>query len=82
MQASHTAEGVSLVEVARACAFKEAFDITDELGLREFAAQLHNSGTSLFARVAIRADEPSRVLPPRDGVFLKNRFRRAIGADT
>ena len=82
MQASHTAEGVSLVEVARACGFKEAFDIADEVGLREFAAQLHNSAASLFARVAIRADEPPRVLPPRDGVFLKNRFRRAIGADT
>jgi thiamine pyrophosphate-dependent acetolactate synthase large subunit-like protein len=82
MQASHTAEGVSLVEVARACGFKEAFDINDEVGLREFAAQLPNSAASLFARVAIRADEPPRVLPPRDGVFLKNRFRRAIGADT
>ena len=34
---------------------------------------------TLFARVAIRADEPPRVLPPRDGVYLKNRFRRAIG---
>ena len=82
MQASHTAEGVSLVEVARACGFKEAFNIDDEVGLREFAAQLPNSAASLFARVAIRADEPPRVLPPRDGVFLKNRFRRAIGADT
>jgi thiamine pyrophosphate-dependent acetolactate synthase large subunit-like protein len=82
MQASHTAEGVSLVEVARACGLMEIFDINDEVGLREFAAQLANSAASLFARVAIRADEPPRVLPPRDGVFLKNRFRRAIGADT
>ena len=82
MQASHTAEGVSLVEVARACGLKEAFDIDDELGLREFAVKLHNSASSLFARVVIRADEPPRVLPPRDGVLLKNRFRRAIGADT
>jgi thiamine pyrophosphate-dependent acetolactate synthase large subunit-like protein len=82
MQASHTAGGVALVGVAKACGFKEAFDITDELGLREFAAQLHHSATSLFARVAIHADEPSRVLPPRDGVLLKNRFRRATGAET
>ena len=34
---------------------------------------------TIFARVAIRADEPPRVLPSRDGVFLKNRFRRALG---
>jgi thiamine pyrophosphate-dependent acetolactate synthase large subunit-like protein len=82
MQASHTAETVMLTEVAKACGFKEAFDITDERGLREFAARIHNAATSLFARVAIRPDEPPRVLPPRDGVLLKNRFRRAIGADT
>jgi thiamine pyrophosphate-dependent acetolactate synthase large subunit-like protein len=82
MQASHTAETVVLTGVACACGFKETFDITDELGLREFAARLHRSATSLFARVAIRSDEPPRVLPPRDGVLLKNRFRRATGAET
>jgi thiamine pyrophosphate-dependent acetolactate synthase large subunit-like protein len=82
MQASHTAETVDLTGVAQACGFKETFDITDEVGLREFAVQLHNSAAGLFARVAIHADEPPRVLPPRDGVLLKNRFRQAIGADT
>ena len=81
MQASHTAESVELVAVARACGFKETFDIIDELGLRDFAAQIHNAATTLFARIAIRADEPPRVLPPRDGVYLKTRFRRAIGAE-
>ena len=82
MQASHTAETVDLTGVAQACGFKEAVDIIDENGLRDFAARIHNAATSLFARVVIRADEPPRVLPPRDGVLLKNRFRRAIGADT
>jgi thiamine pyrophosphate-dependent acetolactate synthase large subunit-like protein len=81
MQASHTAEAVELLGVARACGFKETFDITDELGLREFAAHIHDAAATLCARVAIRADEPPRVLPPRDGVFLKSRFRRAIGAE-
>jgi hypothetical protein len=37
---------------------------------------------TLFARVAIRADEAPRVLPPRDGVYLKTRFRRAIGIES
>jgi hypothetical protein len=37
--------------------------------------------TSLFARVAIRAEEPPRILPPRDGVLLKTRFRRATGVE-
>jgi hypothetical protein len=34
---------------------------------------------TLFARVQIAADEPPRVLPERDGVILKDRFRAAIG---
>ena len=78
MQASHAAEAVELVAVARACGFKETFDIIDEVGLRDFGARVHNAPTTLFARVAIRTDEPPRVLPPRDGVLLKTRFRRAI----
>jgi thiamine pyrophosphate-dependent acetolactate synthase large subunit-like protein len=81
MQASHTAEAVELVAVARACGFKETFDIIDELGLRDFAARIHDAPTTLFARIAIRADDPPRVLPPRDGVLLKTRFRRATGIE-
>ena len=55
----------------------------DEAGcrLRAFSARIHDADIALFARIAIRADEPPRVLPPRDGVFLKNRLRRAIGAE-
>jgi thiamine pyrophosphate-dependent acetolactate synthase large subunit-like protein len=81
MQASHTAEAVELVAVARACGFKETFDIIDELGLRDFAARIQDAPTTLFARIAIRADDPPRVLPPRDGVLLKTRFRRATGIE-
>jgi thiamine pyrophosphate-dependent acetolactate synthase large subunit-like protein len=82
MQPSHTEAGVDLVGVARACGIRETFDISDELGARDFAARVHKAATTLFARIVIRADEPPRVLPPRDGVYLKNRFRRAIGVET
>ena len=82
MQASHTAAGVGLTGIARACGFEQAFDITDEPGVREFPVHLHNGAATLFGCIAIRADEPPRVLPPRDGVLLKNRFRRATGVET
>jgi thiamine pyrophosphate-dependent acetolactate synthase large subunit-like protein len=81
MQPSHTEAAVILTDVARACGIKETFDISDELDLREFAGRLRTAATTLFARVAIRADEPPRVLPPRDGVLLKTRFRRALGVE-
>ncbi|MBV8118903.1 MAG: aldehyde dehydrogenase [Alphaproteobacteria bacterium] len=82
MQTSHTGAGVELVGIARACGIEEIFDISDELGVRDFAGRIGKSATTLFARIAIRADEPPRVLPPRDGVYLKTRFRRAIGIET
>ena len=81
MQPSHTHAGVSLSGVARACGIDAVFDITDEAALREFAARLHFFERTVFARIAIRADEPPRVLPSRDGVFLKTRFRRALGVE-
>ena len=82
MQASHTEAAVELTGVARACGIREIFDVADELGLRDFASRVRHGATTLFARIAIRADEPPRVLPPRDGVFLKTRFRQAIGVET
>jgi thiamine pyrophosphate-dependent acetolactate synthase large subunit-like protein len=81
MQASHTAGAVELIGVARACGIRETFDVADELGLHDFALRVRHAATTLFARVAIRADEPPRVLPPRDGVYLKTRFRHAIGVE-
>jgi thiamine pyrophosphate-dependent acetolactate synthase large subunit-like protein len=81
MQASHTAETVDLVGVAQACGFRDTFDINDEFGLRVFSARVRDMTASLFARVAIRAEEPPRILPPRDGVLLKTRFRRATGVE-
>ena len=81
MQPSHTQGGVSLCGVARACAIDAVFDITDAAALSEFAARLHGFAQTVFARVAIHADEPPRVLPSRDGAHLKNRLRRALGVE-
>ena len=87
MQRSHTDAGVSLCGVARACGIDAVFDIADDAALSEFAARLRDFDRpgffdqTVFARVAIHADEPPRVLPSRDGVHLKNRFRRALGVE-
>src|SRR5580658_7068168 len=81
MQPSHTDSAVDLVGVVRSCGVAAAFDIADEQALAEFAHQIQRKERTLFARVAIVADEPPRILPPRDGVLLKNRFRRAIGVE-
>lgn len=81
MQPSHTDNTVELTGVARSCGIEAVFDIADEAALADFARQVQLKERTLFARVAIHADEPPRVLPPRDGVLLKNRFRRATGVE-
>jgi thiamine pyrophosphate-dependent acetolactate synthase large subunit-like protein len=79
MQPSHTQGGVDLLAVAAACGFAHCLDVRDEAALLDLAARLKSFGETLFARVRIAADEPPRVLPIRDGVELKNRFRAALG---
>ena len=78
-QASHTRNGADLVGVARACGFGTCLDVSDEDGLAGLAARLKDLQGPLFARVAIDPEEPPRVLPLRDGVALKQRFRAAVG---
>jgi len=80
MQASHTDQGVDLVGVARACGIAQTFEVHDEAGLKTLAGALGALKQTLFARVRIAADEPQRVLPSKDGVELKLRFRRAVAA--
>ena len=78
-QASHTGAGVDLTAVARACGIPDVLDIQDEAALTRLAALLRTLDGTLFARVRISTEEVPRVLPTRDGVELKLRFRRAIG---
>jgi thiamine pyrophosphate-dependent acetolactate synthase large subunit-like protein len=80
MQASHTDKGVNLVGVAKACGIAQAFEVDDEAGLKALAGALAGLKETLFARVRIKADDPPRVLPSKDGVELKLRFRKAVAA--
>ncbi|MEA2878150.1 MAG: hypothetical protein QOF14_3346 [Hyphomicrobiales bacterium] len=80
MQASHTEHGVDLVGVARSCGIVRTFDVQDQAGLETLARELAALKETLFARVRIAADDPPRVLPSKDGVELKLRFRRVVAA--
>jgi len=78
-QPSHTAGGVDMGEVARGCGFPTCLEVTDEATLADLAGRLKSLDGLLFARVAIRLEEPPRVLPEKDGAVLKRRFRAALG---
>lgn len=79
MQVSHTGLGVDLVGVARHCGFAWSADITDLDGVAALARRVQTRSGCVFARVPVSVVPHERVLPARDGAFLKNRFRRALG---
>lgn len=79
MQRSHTSLGTDLVAVAKGFGIADArstcsLDEVATIAERGVARQ----GTQ-FVQVFIEASEPPRALPPRDGPFIKNRFRSALG---
>jgi thiamine pyrophosphate-dependent acetolactate synthase large subunit-like protein len=78
-QASHTRGTVDLTKAAAACGIGFTMEVSDEAGLARLAGLLATFNATLFARVAITPAEPPRVLPTRDGVGLKLRFRKAVG---
>ena len=78
-QPSHTHNGIDLVAVARACGIRDCVDVREQAGLADLAARLKSLRATLFARVAIAAGEQPRILPEKDGVVLKQRFRAALG---
>lgn len=79
MQPSHTQGGVDLMNVAKACGIASCLDVRDEESLDGLGQRLKTLRDTLFARVAINPEDPPRVLPERDGVAIKERFRAAIG---
>jgi thiamine pyrophosphate-dependent acetolactate synthase large subunit-like protein len=78
MQQSHTAAGTDLAAVAKGCGIAMTLDVTDEAGLRRLALILREGRETLFARVRVAATDRPRVLPLKDGVALKQRFREAL----
>jgi thiamine pyrophosphate-dependent acetolactate synthase large subunit-like protein len=67
MQATHTAAGVDLEDVARACG----------LAVTDWQSVLGQAGPA-FAVVKVAAEKLPLALPPREGALLKARFRRAL----
>jgi thiamine pyrophosphate-dependent acetolactate synthase large subunit-like protein len=78
MQRTHTAAGVDLAAVAKACGFRVARRVQARAGLASLRAAIHAPAGPLFAQVKVVAEKIPLVLPPRDGSLLKSRFRKAL----
>ena len=79
MQRSHTSLGTNLAAVARACGIAHAMEVRELQEVEALAQRVHARQGCSFAQVRIAAADLPKVLPARDGVYLKNRFRAALG---
>jgi thiamine pyrophosphate-dependent acetolactate synthase large subunit-like protein len=77
-QRTHTASGVDLEGVARACGFVHTVTVTTEGQLDRLRGDLHTLDGPLLAVVKVALTPDPMTLPPRDGTFLKNRMRAAL----
>jgi len=78
MQKSHTAYGVDLAAIASACGFAEARTIEKNSEIAAVRSGVYGGRGPLFYQVKVKREHLPLVLPPRDGAWLKHRFRKEL----
>ncbi|MGD9079560.1 MAG: thiamine pyrophosphate-dependent enzyme, partial [Desulfobacterales bacterium] len=82
MQLTHTAGNADLEAIAAACGIPVCRTIVDKNGFKSVISQIQTEKGPLFINIKVRAEDLPLVLPPKDGAYLKDRFRFALlGAD-
>jgi thiamine pyrophosphate-dependent acetolactate synthase large subunit-like protein len=81
MQQSHTTQGCDLCQVARGCGIADSWQVSTLEGLHEIGERFHSRGSTRFLHARVAADDLERVMPTRDAVANKLRFRKAINAE-
>jgi thiamine pyrophosphate-dependent acetolactate synthase large subunit-like protein len=76
-QHSHTGLTTDLEAVAAACGWAATATARDMAAVEALRLRLRTE--PLFAVIRINADEKPRFIPPRDGAYVTERFRRALG---
>ena len=79
MQRSHSSLGTDLVAVAKGFGIADAFATGTLEGSDDIARRVMARAGTVFAQVFVEVEELPRALPPRDGSYIKNRFRAALG---
>jgi thiamine pyrophosphate-dependent acetolactate synthase large subunit-like protein len=79
MQPSHTSLGTNLAMVAQGAGIADSTQVESGDEVRGLIDRVNARSGPVFVQVLVAADAPVRALPARDGVYLKNRFRLALG---
>ncbi|MEE8276993.1 MAG: thiamine pyrophosphate-dependent enzyme [Alphaproteobacteria bacterium] len=78
MQTSHTAAGTDLTAIARGAGIPVVLTVADEASLGELRVAVRDASGPVFAHVAVAVEDFRPAYPPRDGAYLKHRFRAAL----
>jgi phosphonopyruvate decarboxylase len=79
MQLSHTSLGVRLDAIAANAGIARAYQLSSPAGVPELIDAIRSRRETTFCQVLVAADELPRTMPPRDGVYVKDRFRASLG---
>ena len=77
-QPTHTASGVDLAAVARACTISEARTIYTQGELDSDISRIRSASGPIVSVVKIVADKPPLVLPPLEATYTKHRMREHL----
>ncbi len=81
MQPTPTHSGTDLAGVAQAAGFTHATTVRSPAQLAAWTARLYRERGPLFLVVKVKTDPVPLMLPPRDGPWLRSRFRAALLGD-
>lgn len=81
MQQTHTGRGVDLSAMAAAAGFKHTATVYTQAEFEAAVPLLLETPGPVFVSLKVTTDPVPNVLPPRDGAWLKHRFRQAHMGD-
>ncbi len=81
MQETHTARGVDLEGIARASGFGPTATVYTREELEAAMPLFYQTDGPVFVNIKVTTNPVPNVLPPRDGAWLKHRFRQALLGD-
>jgi thiamine pyrophosphate-dependent acetolactate synthase large subunit-like protein len=78
MQPTHTAHGIDLARIAAACDFPLVGTVREQAELEVALPAIRSRSGPVFFDIKVRAEALPFALPPKDGTYLKDRFRSAL----
>jgi hypothetical protein len=78
MQPSHASFGTNLSAIAAGAGIPRSYQLNSLDGVPELVHAIECRTETIFCQVLAEVDEPPHALPPRDGTYLRQRFRASL----